>query len=87
MGISKVAAFHTTKYFRQAHGLYAANGILFNHESPRRGLNFVTRKITHSLARILSGMKKKLHWVIFQQDLRLGSLKRLCKRNLDDITA
>ncbi len=60
-GISKVAAFHTTKYFRQAHGLYAANGILFNHESPRRGLNFVTRKITHSLARILSGHEKKIH--------------------------
>ena len=60
-GISKVAAFHTTKYFRQAHGLFAANGILFNHESPRRGLNFVTRKITHSLARILSGHEKKIH--------------------------
>ena len=58
-GISKVAAFHTAKYFRQAHGLFAANGILFNHESPRRGLNFVTRKITHSLARILSGYEKK----------------------------
>ena len=60
-GISKVAAFHTAKYFRQAHGLFAANGILFNHESPRRGLNFVTRKITHSLARILSGYEKKIH--------------------------
>ncbi len=59
-GISKVAAFHTTKYFRQAHGLFAANGILFNHESPRRGLNFVTRKITHSLARILAGYEKKI---------------------------
>ena len=60
-GISKVSAFHTTKYFRQAHGLFASNGILFNHESPRRGLNFVTRKITHSLARILSGYEKKIH--------------------------
>ena len=59
-GISKVAAFYTVKYFRQAHGLFAANGILFNHESPRRGLNFVTRKITHSLARILSGYEKKI---------------------------
>ena len=46
-GISKVSAFHTTKYFRQAHGLFASNGILFNHESPRRGLNFVTRKRKH----------------------------------------
>ena len=60
-GISKVAAFHTTKYFRQAHGLFASNGILFNHESPRRGLNFVTRKITHSLARILKGYEKKIN--------------------------
>ena len=59
-GVSKVAAFHITKYFRQAHGLYASNGILFNHESPRRGLNFVTRKITHSLARILKGEEKKI---------------------------
>ena len=60
-GISKVSAFYTTKYFRQAHGLFASNGILFNHESPRRGLNFVTRKITHSLARILIGYEKKIN--------------------------
>ena len=60
-GISKVSAFYTTRYFRQAHNLFAANGILFNHESPRRGLNFVTRKITHSLARILSGHEKKIN--------------------------
>ena len=60
-GISKVSAFYTTKYFRQAHSLFAANGILFNHESPRRGLNFVTRKITYSLARILSGHEKKIY--------------------------
>ena len=60
-GISKVSAFYITKYFRQAHGIFAANGILFNHESPRRGLNFVTRKITHSLARILKGKEKKIY--------------------------
>ena len=60
-GISKVSAFYTTRYFRQAHGLFASNGILFNHESPRRGLNFVTRKITHSLARILAGKEKKIY--------------------------
>ena len=60
-GISKVSAYYTTRYFRQAHKLFAANGILFNHESPRRGLNFVTRKITHSLARILSGHEKKIN--------------------------
>ena len=60
-GISKVSAFYTTRYFRQAHGMFSANGILFNHESPRRGLNFVTRKITHSLARILIGKEKKIY--------------------------
>ena len=60
-GISKVSAYFTTRYFRQAHGLFASNGILFNHESPRRGLNFVTRKITHSLARILAGHEKKIY--------------------------
>ena len=59
-GISKVAAFYTTKYFRQAHKMFAANGILFNHESPRRGINFVTRKITYTVARILIGKEKKL---------------------------
>ena len=60
-GISKVSAFYITKYFRQAHGIFAANGILFNHESPRRGLNFDTRKITPSLARILKGKEKKIY--------------------------
>ena len=55
-GISKVSAF-----YREAYNLFAANGILFNHESPRRGLNFVTRKITHSLARILKGKEKKIY--------------------------
>ena len=60
-GISKVSAFYITRYFRQAYGLFASNGILFNHESPRRGLNFVTRKITHSLARILGGYEKKIN--------------------------
>lgn len=60
-GVSKVSAFYITRYFRQAHKLFASNGILFNHESPRRGLNFVTRKITHSLARILKGLEKKIY--------------------------
>jgi GDPmannose 4,6-dehydratase len=60
-GISKVSAFYTARYFRQAHNIFSANGILFNHESPRRGINFVTRKITHTLARILAGHEKTLH--------------------------
>jgi GDPmannose 4,6-dehydratase len=54
-GVSKVAAFHLTKLYRDAYGLFASNGILFNHESPRRGINFVTRKITRELAKIVVG--------------------------------
>jgi GDPmannose 4,6-dehydratase len=54
-GISKVAAFHVTRLHRIAYKMFAANGILFNHESPRRGLNFVTRKITRAIASIVTG--------------------------------
>ncbi|MFH0806303.1 MAG: GDP-mannose 4,6-dehydratase [Candidatus Brennerbacteria bacterium] len=59
-GVSKVAAFHMTRVYREGYGLFAANGILFNHESPRRGETFVTRKITRSIAAILRGDIKKL---------------------------
>ncbi len=59
-GISKLAAFHLTKLYRNAHGLFASNGILFNHESPRRGWNFVTKKITREISKILVGEKKKI---------------------------
>ena len=59
-GISKLAAYHLTRLYRSAYGLFAANGILFNHESPRRGLNFVTRKITYSIADIIVGKKDKI---------------------------
>ena len=54
-GISKVAGFDLTRNYREAYGLYAASGILFNHESPRRGFEFVTRKITSHVARIKLG--------------------------------
>jgi len=59
-GISKVAGFHLTRNYREAYGMHASNGILFNHESPRRGYEFVTRKITSGVARILSGRAKEL---------------------------
>jgi len=59
-GISKVAGFDLTRNYREAYGLFAASGILFNHESPRRGYEFVTRKITHSVAKIKLGRLKKL---------------------------
>jgi GDPmannose 4,6-dehydratase len=62
---AKVFAYHTTVNFRESYDMFTVNGILFNHESPRRGENFVTRKITTAVARIASGR---------QDQLRLGSL-------------
>ncbi|MDD5431394.1 MAG: GDP-mannose 4,6-dehydratase [Candidatus Omnitrophica bacterium] len=65
-GISKVAGFDLTRNYREAYGLFACNGILFNHESPRRGFEFVTRKITNRVAEIKLGLAK---------ELRLGNLE------------
>lgn len=59
--IAKVAAYQTTVLYREAYGLYACNGILFNHESPRRGETFVTRKVTRAAARIKLGQLDKLY--------------------------
>src|SRR3989344_6366524 len=59
-GISKVAAFHLVRLYREAYKIFACNGILFNHESPRRGLNFVTKKITQEIAQIVAGERSKL---------------------------
>src|SRR6266536_4238878 len=59
-GISKVAGFDLTRNYREAYRMHACSGILFNHESPRRGYEFVTRKITAGLARILAGKSSKL---------------------------
>ena len=59
-GVSKVFAFHTSVYYREAYGIYASNGILFNHESPRRGPTFVTKKIIQALVRIKNNKQKYL---------------------------
>ena len=59
-GISKVTGFELTRNYREAYGTNACTGILFNHESPRRGFEFVTRKISHSVARIKHGLQKKI---------------------------
>ena len=59
-GISKVTGFYLVKNYREAYKLHASNGILFNHESPRRGFEFVTRKISHAVAKIKRGSKDKL---------------------------
>ena len=58
---AKLYAYWITVNYREAYGVYACNGILFNHESPRRGETFVTRKITRGLARIILGMQEKIY--------------------------
>lgn len=58
---SKVFTYHITRHYREAHGIFACCGILFNHESPRRGETFVTRKITRGIARIKAGLDKKIY--------------------------
>ena len=60
-GAAKVYSFWVTKNYRESYGLFATNGILFNHESPRRGETFVTRKITRAVARIAAGLQDKLY--------------------------
>ena len=60
-GCAKVYAFHITKNYRESYDMFACNGILFNHESPRRGETFVTRKITRAVARIRAGYQQKLY--------------------------
>ena len=65
-GISKCAGFELTRNYREAYGLHATSGILYNHESPRRGFEFVTRKITNTAARIKLGLATQL---------RLGNLE------------
>jgi GDPmannose 4,6-dehydratase len=59
-GVAKLYGFWITKNYRESYGMYACSGILFNHESPRRGHNFVTRKITLGLSKILKGQDDKL---------------------------
>jgi GDPmannose 4,6-dehydratase len=65
-GISKLAGYELTRNYREAYNMHASTGLLFNHESPRRGFEFVTRRITRGLARIVSGQSR---------ELRLGNLE------------
>ena len=60
-GVAKIYGFWITKNYREAYNMFACNGILFNHESPRRGETFVTRKITRAVARIAIGKKEKFY--------------------------
>jgi GDPmannose 4,6-dehydratase len=65
-GVAKVFGHYTTMNYREAYGIHASSGILFNHEGPRRGLEFVTRKVTNAVARIKLGL---------QEDISLGNLE------------
>jgi len=65
-GVAKVYGHWITVNYRESYGLHASSGILFNHESPRRGIEFVTRKVTHGVARIKAGL---------DTELRLGNLE------------
>lgn len=65
-GVAKVYAHWITVNYRESYGMFCCSGILFNHESPRRGLEFVSRKVTHGVARIKSGLQK---------ELRMGNLE------------
>ncbi|MCS7032339.1 MAG: GDP-mannose 4,6-dehydratase, partial [Gloeomargarita sp. SKYG116] len=65
-GVAKVYGHWITVNYRESYGMHATSGILFNHESPRRGLEFVTRKISHGVARIKLGL---------DEELRLGNLE------------
>ena len=67
-GISKVAGYHLTRNYREAYNLHASTGILFNHESQRRGFEFVTRKISYAVARIKKDLQKKV---------KLGNIKAI----------
>ena len=71
-GVGKVFSYWITRNYREAYGMYAVNGILFNHESPRRGPTFVTRKITRAVGAILRGEQDELEARQPRREARLG---------------
>ena len=73
MGLQKYMVFGSPKTIREAYNMFACNGILFNHESPRRGETFVTRKITRATARIALGLQDKILFREFRCQTRLGA--------------
>jgi GDP-mannose 4,6-dehydratase len=84
--VSKVAAHWYAVNYREAYGLFITNGILFNHESERRGETFVTRKITRALGRIKMGLQEKLFLGNLEAKPRLGLRRRLRRSDVDDAT-
>jgi GDPmannose 4,6-dehydratase len=84
--VAKLYAYWITVNYREAYGMYACNGILFNHESPRRGETFVTRKVTRGLAHIAQGLERCLFMGNLDA-LRLGPRPRLRADAVDDAAA
>jgi len=84
---AKVYAYHIVQNYRDAYGLFAANGILFNHESPRRGETFVTRKITRAATQIKLGLKDKVYLGNLEAKRRLGFCGRFCRSDVAYVTA
>ena len=86
-GVAKVYGHWITVNYRESYGLHASSGILFNHESPRRGLEFVTRKVTHGVARIAHGLDDKLSLGQPRRPARLGVCRRLRAGHVADAPA
>ncbi len=86
-GVAKVYGHFITVNYRESYGLFAVSGILFNHESPRRGLEFVTRKITDGVARIKLGLADELRLGNLDAAARLGLRGRLRARDVADAPA
>ena len=85
-GVAKLYAYWITKNYREAYGIFASNGILFNHESPVRGETFVTRKITLAISKIITGAQEKIILGNLDSKKRLGACKGLCGNDVVNIT-
>jgi GDPmannose 4,6-dehydratase len=81
-GVAKLYGYWIVRNYRESYGMYACNGILFNHESPRRGETFVTRKITRAAARISLGLQKQLFLGNMNALRDWGFCRRLCGRDV-----
>lgn len=83
-GAAKVYSYWVTRNYREAYDMYAVNGILFNHESPRRGETFVTRKITRAVARIKAGVEEYIYMGNLDAVRDWGYAPRICRGNVAD---
>ena len=86
-GVAKLYGFWIVKNYRESYGMHASSGILFNHESPRRGETFVTRKITRGLSRISVGLQDCLYLGNLDAKRDWGTRQRLCQSDVVDASA